>query len=152
MGHFTTWPASCNNRRMKPVLLLQRVLCTLAMVAVLIGPAAVATAAAAMASSASMQSPDATMGMGTDMDTREQSSGSPAMADMDCCPKAETPQMPDCMKTCPLALVCSTAIVASGPFSGGDPVAYALPLSYLIHQETDLASALVEPPPRPPSA
>lgn len=129
---------------MKPVPLFQRILCTFALLAVLLGPAAVATAAAAMASSGSMP------GMSTGMD--EARMDEQAMGDMDCCPQTWKPAIPDCMKSCPLALVCTSVIV--GALSGvhDAPVVYSVPTSFLVRQETDLASAVVEPVPRPPSA
>ncbi|WP_313605278.1 hypothetical protein [Rhizobium sp.] len=128
---------------MKPVLLLQRILCTFAMIAVLLGPAAVATAAAAMASSGSMPG----MSMGVDEARMDEQ----AMADMDCCPEASKPAIPDCMKSCPLALVCTSVIVGSLSSVHDVPVVYSVPMSFLVRQETDLASAFVEPVPRPPS-
>ncbi len=129
---------------MKPVLLLQRILCTFAMIAVLLGPAAVATAAAAMASSGSVSG--LSMGMG------QPRMGQQTMAEMDCCPEASKPAIPDCMKSCPLALVCTSVIVGSLASVHDVPVVYSVPLSYLVRQETSLASAVVEPVPRPPSA
>lgn len=131
---------------MKPVLLLQRILCTFAMIAVLLGPAAVATAAAAMASSGSMS------GMSMSTGVEETRMDEQAMADMDCCPEASKPAIPDCMKSCPLALVCTSVIVGSLSSVHDVPVVYSVPMSFLMRQETDLASAVVEPVPRPPSA
>ncbi len=132
---------------MKPVPLLRRILCTFATIAVLLGPAAVATAAAAMASSSGSMS-----GMSMSMGMDEARMGEQAMAEPDCCPEAAQPVAPDCMKSCPLALVCSSVVV--GALSGVQavPIVYSVPLSYLVRQETDLASAVVEPVPRPPSA
>lgn len=126
---------------MKPVLLLQRVLCTLAMLAVLIGPAAVAAAAAAMAASGSMP------GMMMDMDEQAQ-----ATSDMGCCLELDRPAVPDCTKSCPLALVCSSVIVATVSAVDGLLVMHSLPRSFLMLQETNLVSTLLEPPPRPPRA
>ncbi|NSZ03274.1 hypothetical protein G6M64_09000 [Agrobacterium tumefaciens] len=129
---------------MKPLLLIQRILCTFAIIAVLLGPAAVATAAAAMASSGSMSG----MSMGMDQPQVDEQT----MADMDCCPEASKPAIPDCMKSCPLALVCTSVIVGSLSSVHDVTVVYFVPMSFLMRQETDLASAVVEPLPRPPSA
>ncbi|CDZ71993.1 Hypothetical protein NGAL_HAMBI2610_36090 [Neorhizobium galegae bv. orientalis] len=95
-----------------------------------------------MASSGSM--PGMTMEM-TDQAVDEQ-----AMADMPCCPDEKKPVTPDCTKSCPLALVCSSVIVGSLSAADDLPIVYAVAMSFQLLQETNFASALVEPPPRPP--
>lgn len=121
------------------MMVAQRILCALAMLAVLMGPASVDAAAAAMASSGGM----AGMSM-------EQAPVEEAMADMPCCPEEKKPAVPDCTKSCPLALVCSTAVVGILSASAGMPLIHPLPLSFPPVPGEERASALVEPPPRPP--
>jgi len=129
---------------MKPVMVIQRILCAFAMLAVLMGPASVTAAAAAMASSGSMT--------GMTMDMADQSPDEEAMADMPCCPEEKKPAVPDCMKSCPLALVCSTVIVGNLSAAASLPVVLPLPMSFPHLAGEEFASALVEPPPRPPRA
>lgn len=128
---------------MKPLMVIQRILCAFAMLAVLMGPASVGAAAAAMASSDPMA--------GMAMETADQAPDEEAMADMPCCPE-EKPAIPDCMKSCPLALVCSTVIVGNLSAADSLPVVLPLPMSFPRLPGEEFASALVEPPPRPPRA
>ncbi len=41
------------------------------------------------------------------------------------------PAIPDCMKSCPLALVCSTVIVGNLSAAIGLPTIHAMPVSFL---------------------
>ncbi|CUX02183.1 MULTISPECIES: hypothetical protein [Rhizobium/Agrobacterium group] len=141
---FTTGRVSCKYETMKPIMVIQRIVCAFAMLAVLMGPASVSTAAAAMASSGQMA--------GMAMDMADQSPDEEAMADMPCCPEEKKPAIPDCMKFCPLALVCSTVIVGNLSAAASLPVVLPLPMSFPRLAGAEFASALVEPPPRPPRA
>ncbi len=127
-------------------MVIQRILCALAMLAVLMGPVSVTAAAAAMASSVPMA------GMAMEMEMADQAPDEEAMADMPCCPEEKKPAIPDCMKSCPLALVCSTVIVGNLSAAIGLPTIHAMPVSFLRLYVDELASAFVEPPPRPPRA
>jgi hypothetical protein len=111
---------------MKPAVVIHRIFCALAMLAVLLGPVGVTTVEAAMASSASMSG--MTMEMpGPAVDEQ--------MADMPCCPEEKKPVTPDCTKSCPLALVCSSIVV--GNLSAGNDllIVYAVPLSFALLQD-----------------
>lgn len=127
---------------MKPLMVIQRILCAFAMLAVLIGPVSVTAAAAAMASSVPMPG----MAMGSHVAEEE------AMADMPCCPEVKKPTKPDCMKSCPLALVCSTVIVGNLSSAASLPLIHPLPVSFPRIAGEEFASTLVEPLPRPPRA
>jgi hypothetical protein len=129
---------------MNPLMVIQRILCALAMLAVLMGPVSVTTAAAAMASSSPMA--DMAMEMAGQVADEE------AMADMPCCLEENKPAIPDCMKSCPLALVCSTMIVGNLSADASLPLIHPLPVSFPRIAGEEFASALVEPPPRPPRA
>lgn len=72
--------------------------------------------------------------------------------DMPCCPQ-EQPVKPDCAKGCPLSLICTTSISAQAP--GGHGWSFAI--SWLSHRYdpipvSQLTSAFIEPPARPPKA
>ncbi len=66
-------------------MVIQRILCALAMLAVLMGPVSVTAAAAAMASSVPMA------GMAMEMEMADQAPDEEAMADMPCCPRRSLP-------------------------------------------------------------
>ncbi|URK86067.1 hypothetical protein LP421_02810 (plasmid) [Rhizobium sp. RCAM05350] len=71
--------------------------------------------------------------------------------DMPCCPD-EQPTMPDCgSKSCPLAVICTTAIVGQVATSHS----WSLNVGWVAHRfliplHAELASSLVDPPVRPP--
>ncbi|WP_234823099.1 hypothetical protein [Ensifer adhaerens] len=118
------------------VVALRRFFCVLALLGVVLGPVSVGSAASAMALSPDMQM-DAMAGMD----------------DMSCCPEQKPAQKNDCGKTCPLALVCSSIILAHGSKANSWRIDLsARDLSHPILQENRLPSALVEPPARPPKA
>ena len=126
----------CKHKRMFVVVALRRFFCLLALLGVVLGPVSVGTAASAMALSSEMQM-DAMAGMG----------------DMPCCPEQQPAQKNDCGKTCPLALVCSSLILAHGSKACSWRVDLSTrDLSHPVLQENRLPSALVEPPARPPKA
>ncbi|WP_028732204.1 hypothetical protein [Rhizobium leguminosarum] len=110
------------------------------MLAIVVGPMSVGLAGSAMASS------DATM--------EDMSSSMPGMQmaeNMPCCP--DEPVKPDCANGCPLALVCTTSIFAHNP-----PLhAWSFAVSwqsqrYDLMPASQLTSAFLEPPARPPKA
>lgn len=125
-------------------MVIQGILRALAMLSVLMGPVSVNTAAAAMGSSSPMA--------GMAMEMVDQASDEEAMANMPCCADEEKTSVPDCMKSCPYAFVCSTVIVGNLSSASGLPLIHPLPLSFPWVAGEDFASALVEPPPRPPRA
>lgn len=143
-GGFTTASLSCKNASMKPLMVIPRILCAFAMLSVLMGPVSVTAVAAAMGSSPPM----ADMAM----ELEGQVADEEAMADMPCCPDENKPTIPDCMKSCPLALVCSTMIVGNLSAGASLPLIHPLPVSFPRIAGEEFASALVEPPPRPPRA
>lgn len=72
--------------------------------------------------------------------------------DLPCCPENQ-PVKPDCGKGCPLALVCTTSIFAHAPNNHS----WSFAISWQSHRynllpTSQLMSALVEPPARPPKA
>ncbi|MDX0532991.1 hypothetical protein GOL26_28650 [Sinorhizobium medicae] len=129
---------------MKPFAPIQRILCAFAMLAVLIGPVGVTMAEAAMASSGSITTTvmDGMSGMSADEE---------AMAEMPCCPD-ELPAKPDCGTSCPLAVLCSSILLGQTTATDGLPVTFAAGLSFSFQHDGHIASALVEPLPRPPRA
>ncbi|MGV1788391.1 hypothetical protein G6M78_00615 [Agrobacterium tumefaciens] len=127
---------------MKALMFTQRILCALAMLAVLLGPVSVTAAAAAMVSSGPM----------TGMEMADQSSDEEAIADMPCCPQEQKLAGPDCMKACPLALVCSTVIIGNLSTAEGLPMIHPLSMAFPGVAERQFASAPAEPLPRPPRA
>jgi len=137
---FTTPPPSCKNEFMKPMMVIQGILRSLVVLAVLMGPVSVNSAAAAMDASGPMA------GMAMEIVDEE------AMANMPCCPNDDKTSVPDCMKSCPLALLCSTVIVGSLSPASGLPLIHPLPMSFSSVAGEEPASALVDPPPRPPRA
>nr|WP_325262547.1 hypothetical protein [uncultured Rhizobium sp.] len=129
---------------MKPMMIIQRIIRALVMLAVLMGPVSVNTAAAVMDSSGPMA--------GMAMEMADQASDEVAMADMPCCPDEKKTSVPDCMKSCPYALVCSTVIVGHLSSATSLPLVHPMHASFPWVAGEDFASALVEPPPRPPRA
>lgn len=121
------------------VVAIRRILCLFALLGIVLGPVSVSTAASAMALSSGMQMV-AMPGMG-DMD------------DMSCCPEEQPSQKSDCGNACPLALICSSTILAYEDRTDGwrvDRTPYSLSHGFL--QESHLPSAVLEPPARPPKA
>lgn len=129
---------------MKPMLVIQCILRALVMLAVLMGPVSVNAATAAMDSSRPMT--------GMAMELAAQAPDGEAMADMPCCPDEDKTSVPDCMKSCPYALVCSTVIVGHLSSATSLPLVHPMHASFPWVAGEDFASALVEPPPRPPRA
>ncbi|MFJ1311839.1 hypothetical protein [Agrobacterium sp. P15N1-A] len=122
---------------------VHRLFLLVAMLAIVIGPMSIGLAGSAMASSGA-----ATMkGMASAMP------GMQMAKDMPCCPD-EQPVKPDCTKGCPLALVCTTSILAHAPDSSHG---WSFAVKWQSHRydllpTSQLMSALVEPPARPPKA
>lgn len=113
-----------------------------AMIAVVVGPTSIGLAGSAMASSVPAMTDDMSSGM----------PGMQMTEEMPCCPEKQ-PVKPDCAKGCPLALVCTTSIFAHAPDSHG----WSFSISWQSHRfdlmpTSQLVSALVEPPARPPKA
>jgi hypothetical protein len=118
------------------VTAIRRILYLFALLGIVFGPVSIGTAASAMAISSDMQ--------------MEEMSG---MGDMSCCPEELPSQNSDCGKTCPLALICSSIVLVHQNGASGWTVALnprSLPIGTL--EQSNIASALVEPPARPPKA
>ncbi|WP_024319088.1 hypothetical protein [Rhizobium favelukesii] len=121
---------------------LHRVFLLVAMLAVVVGPMSIGLASSAMASSGA-----------TAIENISNATPGMQMAEnMPCCPDKQ-PVKPDCAKGCPLALVCTTSIFAHTPHVHG----WSFAVSWLSHRydlmpASQLTSALIEPPARPPKA
>ncbi|TIX90131.1 hypothetical protein BSK43_012470 [Rhizobium sp. P44RR-XXIV] len=121
---------------------VHRLFLLVAMLAVVVGPMSIGSAGSAMASS-----DIATMaGMASVMPGMQMTDNMP------CCPE-RSPAKPDCAKGCPLALVCTTSMSAQVPDANG----LSFAISWASHQydllpASQLTSALIEPPARPPRA
>lgn len=129
---------------MNLVAAFQRLLCVFAVLGVTLGPASVGMAETAMASSGrsvvtGMPSPSASDDMAL------------MQADMPCCPNEKQPPI-DCSKNCPLARICASMLLVQAPDTASLPVSYLGVPSFAIGHNASLASALVEPPARPPRA
>jgi hypothetical protein len=116
---------------MKPWSFASRLLLGLALLGLVTGPMAAATSAApAMVGQAMASMPDG----------------------MPCCPD-EKPAVPDCVKDCPLAVLCVTSF---GSISLPSTPAFSVQLPvgdvFLHGLDAILASLVGEPPPRPPKA
>ncbi|XNY09569.1 hypothetical protein ACMFL9_32320 (plasmid) [Sinorhizobium meliloti] len=121
------------------MVVLRRLLFAFALLGIVLGPVSVSTAASAMALSSDMQM--AAMPAADDVD------------DMSGCPEEQQSQKDFCGKSCPLALICSSTILADEQRAAGWRVRLASrSLSHGFPQEAHLPSAIVEPPPRPPKA
>lgn len=121
---------------------IHRLFLLVAMLAVVVGPTSIGLAGSAMASSGAVAMEDMSTAM----------PGMQMPEEMPCCPKKQ-PVKPDCAKGCPLSLVCTTSIFAHAADSHG----WSLAVSWESHHydlmpASQLASALVEPPARPPKA
>lgn len=127
---------------MKLLRVAHRLFLLVAMLAVVVGPMSIGVASSAMASSGA-----ATMeAMGSVMP------GIQMAEEMPCCPEKHPVKL-DCAKGCPLALVCTTSIFAHAPDSHG----WSFAISWQSHRygllpTSQLMSAFVEPPARPPKA
>lgn len=137
----------CQTKLMRFMKVIHRLLFVIAMLGFVFAPVGIGAVDGAMASSLSSTSaPMAGMGMtGTDM-------ADMGMADdMPCCPD-EQPIKPDCgSKSCPLAVLCTTAIVGQLATSHS----WSLNVGWTAHRfllppHAELASSLVDPPVRPP--
>ncbi|MCA1408316.1 hypothetical protein I6F26_30380 [Ensifer sp. IC3342] len=130
--------APCKHRGMFAVVALRRLLCLLALLGVAFGPVSVSTAANAMALSSDMQ--------------MEAMPGMDGSDDMSNCPEQQPVQKNECGKACPLALLCSSTILAHEDTGGWRISLESRELSHGLLQDSHLPSALVEPPARPPRA
>lgn len=135
---------ACEYRGMKFIAAFQRVLCMLAMLGVILGPVSIGVAESAMASSG--HSAMANMEMTSASAEAHSMSG-----DMPCCPNEKQPPI-DCSKNCPLALICASMLLVQAPNMASLSVSYPGVPSFAIGHDANLASALVEPPARPPRA
>jgi hypothetical protein len=130
---------------MKLMKALHRLLFVAALLGIVVGPVGIGVAESAMAYSLT-SSPMADMDK-TGMDV----AGLGMAADMPCCPD-EQPIKPDCgSKSCPLAVLCTTAIVGQVATSNS----WSLNVGWTAHRflippYAKLASSLVDPPVRPP--
>lgn len=127
---------------MKCMLAIRRLFLLVAMLAVVVGPMSIGLAGSAMASS----------GVATMEAMASAMPGMRMAEDMPCCPEKQPVKL-DCGKGCPLALVCTTSIFAHAPESHG----WSAAISWQSHRydllpASQLMSALVEPPARPPKA
>ncbi|NLR97300.1 hypothetical protein HGP17_10710 [Rhizobium sp. P38BS-XIX] len=127
---------------MKCALAIRRLFLLVAMLAVVVGPMSLGLASSAMAFSGAM-----TM--------EAMASAMPSMhlaEEMPCCPEKH-PAKIDCGKGCPVALVCTTSLLAHAP----DSRDWSFVISWQTHRydilpTSQLMSALVDPPARPPKA
>ena len=130
--------SACQYRTMKFARFVHRLSLFVALLGLIVGPMSIGTAGSAMASSGAVQT-EAMVGMG--------------MATMiHCCPDGQ-PIKPDCGQSCPLALVCTTAIVADV----ADENSWSAVIPWFSHRfdvmpHAQLASTLIDPPVRPPKA
>lgn len=117
-------------RLMKPWSFASRLLLALVSFGLVTGPVAASSAVPAMTAQAMARMPDG----------------------MPCCPD-EKPAVPDCVKDCPLAVLCVTSF---GSISLPSTLAFSVQLPvgdvFLHRLDAILASLVGEPPPRPPKA
>lgn len=129
--------APCQTNAMMFMKVLHRLLFVTAMLGTVFGPTSVGAADSVMAASVTL----AMNGM-ADKDMPD---------DMPCCPD-EQPTEPDCgSNSCPLAVICTTAIVGQLATSHS----WTLNVGWTAHRfliplYAELASSLVDPPVRPP--
>lgn len=124
---------------MKYLFALSRVLSLFALIGMLIAPVSTVAAEIAMADMSS-----------TAVSQMEEMAG--MMGDMPCCPKAQ-PVKPDCDKSCPFVIICSTA----APLAVLKTNWTSASLSLTDHvfgkpHFARLSSLAAEPPARPPKA
>ncbi|MFJ6324151.1 MULTISPECIES: hypothetical protein [unclassified Rhizobium] len=127
---------------MKLARAIHHLFLVVAMLAVVIGPASIGLAASAMAS----PNPAMTAEMAGPM------SGMQMAEHMPCCPE-QKPVKSDCFKGCILALICTTSFSAQSP----DISDWSGAISWQSHRydllpASQLTSAPVDPPARPPKA
>jgi hypothetical protein len=120
--------------RVKPWLVLRRLLPVLAVLGLVLAPF---TASAMAGGSAA---PVAAMAAGDDM-----------AGDMDCCPP-EQPVMPDCMKTCPLLTVCLAKSLQYTSVASAVLVRSAVADVLIPGSDAPPDTLAQGPPPRPPQA
>ncbi|MFC0808854.1 hypothetical protein ACFHWW_26015 [Ensifer sp. P24N7] len=121
------------------MVVLRRFLFAFALLGIVLGPVSVGAAATGMALSSDMQ-----MVAMPDVDS---------VNDMSDCPEEQPAQKNLCGTACPLALICSSTILAHEDRAEGWRVnRTSRELSHGFLQESHLPSALVEPPARPPKA
>ena len=121
---------------------VHRLFLLFAMLSVVVGPMSIGLASSAMASS----------GAATMEDMSSSMPGMQMAENMPCCPDKE-PVKPDCAKGCPLALVCTTSIFAHNPpFHGWSFAVSWQSHRYDLMPASQLTSAFLEPPARPPKA
>lgn len=128
--------------------MFQRMLGVLAMLGVVFGPVSIGVAESAMAASASMSVSNSMPDM--HMSAAETETAG-AADDMPCCPKAQ-PVAPDCQKNCPLALICASMVFVHPLQLPSGDLALPLAISFRVSRDASLASAVPEPPARPPRA
>jgi hypothetical protein len=122
---------------MRFMKVIQRLLFVSAMLGIIVGPMSIGAADSVMAASGLVA-----MGGMAGMDMPD---------DMPCCPD-EQPTKPDCgSKSCPLAVLCTTAVVGQLATSHS----WSLNVGWTTHRfltppYAELASSLVDPPVRPP--
>ncbi|APO68084.1 hypothetical protein IE4872_CH02474 [Rhizobium gallicum] len=126
---------------MKCIAAFQRLLCVFAMLGVILGPVSTSMAESAMASSAEVSMPG--------MEMASASAEAASTEDMPCCPDEQQPPV-DCSKNCPLALICASMLLVQAPATASVSVSNLRAPSFSFDQEATLASALIEPPARPP--
>jgi len=130
--------ALCKHKRMFAVVALRRFLCLLAMLGVVLGPVSAAAGTNAMAPSGPRM---------------EVMAGLDVADDMSDCAEQQPVQKKDCGPACPLALLCSSTILAHEDTTDAWRVDIAArELSHGLLQERHLPSAILEPPARPPKA
>jgi hypothetical protein len=131
--------ALCKHKCMLVVVAFRRFLCLLALLGIVVGPVSVGAAASAMALSSDMQ-----MTSMPGMDGSDDMSG---------CPEEQPAEKNKCGSACPLALICSTTIIAADHRADGWRISLGThDLSHAFLQEGHLPSAIIEPPSRPPRA
>ncbi|MCF1464074.1 hypothetical protein GOZ80_23025 [Agrobacterium vitis] len=129
--------APCQTNNMRFMKVIHRLLFVTAVLGIIVGPIGIQAADSAMAASGPAAM-DSLAGVGMP-------------DDMPCCPD-EQPSKPDCgSKSCPLAVLCTTAMVGQVATShswllnvGWTAYRFLTPL------HAELASSLVDPPVRPP--
>lgn len=119
---------------------VHRLFMLVAMLAIVVGPMSIGLASSAMATSGAAA-----------MEYMSSSMPGMQMTDnMPCCPD-EQPAKPDCAKTCPVALICTTSIFADAPHGHGWSFAVSWQsYNYDLIPASQPTSTFLEPPARPP--
>lgn len=129
--------APCQTNAMRFMKVIHRLLFVIAMLGIVVGPMSIGAADSAMAASGPV--------------AKDSMAGMDMPDDMPCCPD-EQPTKPDCgSKSCPLAVLCTTAIVGQVATSNS----WSLNVGWTAHRflvplHAELVSSLVDPPVRPP--